>query len=149
MSKLTLLGTRLAEPGREFVYHGEAAPCQGCPYRDQCLNLVEGRKYRVDEIREDAPILACGVHDEGVEAVTVSPAPVRANVPSPRAYAGNKVPLAGPCPHAGCPSHEYCEPAGMQFDEDNRIATVLGDPPHDHCQLNRDLTLVEFATPEE
>ncbi|MDX1746010.1 MAG: UPF0179 family protein, partial [Halobacteriales archaeon] len=110
MAGLTLIGTRLATPGQEFVYHGEAPGCEGCPYRDQCLNLSVDRRYRVTEVRENAPTLECAVHDDGVVAVEVEPAPIRANVPAGRAYAGSKARLAGPCPHTECPSHEYCEP---------------------------------------
>ena len=149
MSTLTLVGKRLADPGTEFVYRGEASACEDCPYRDQCLNLVEGRRYTVTSVRENASLLECGVHDQGVQAVEVEPAPVRANVASASAYAGSKVELEGPCPHTGCPSHEYCEPAGADFDESHRIAEVLGDPPHDYCMLGRELTLVEFEPAEE
>mgnify|MGYP000044190716 CR=1 FL=1 len=149
MTTLTLVGARLAEPGQEFVYRGEASACDGCPYRDQCLNLTEGHRYRVAEVRENASLLDCGVHDTGVQAVEVEPAPLRANVASSKAYAGSKVSLEGPCPHTGCPSHEFCEPAGAEFDGSYRIAEVVGDPPHDYCMLDRDLTLVEFEAPEE
>jgi uncharacterized protein (UPF0179 family) len=149
MTTLTLVGTRLAEPGTEFVYRGETSACAGCPYRDQCLNLTEGRKYRVVSVREDAPTLDCGVHDGGVVAAEVEPAPIRANVASDRAYAGNRTELPGACPHTGCPSHPYCEPAGGEFDREYHIESVEGEPPHEYCMLDRDLTLVEFAPPEE
>jgi uncharacterized protein (UPF0179 family) len=149
MSTLTLVGSRLAEPGREFVYRGEASACDDCPYRDQCLNLTEGRRYRVDSVRENGSTLDCGVHDSGVVAVDVVPASVRANVASSSAYAGSKVSLEGPCPHTDCPSHELCEPEGVDFDEQRRIETVVGDPPHDFCALDRDLTTVEFEAHEE
>jgi uncharacterized protein (UPF0179 family) len=149
MTQLTLLGRRLAEPGREFVYHGEAAACEGCPYRDQCLNLTEGRRYEVTSVRENANTLECGVHEEGVIAVEVEPAPMQATVASSSAYAGSKAELEGPCPHTGCPSHEFCEPAGASFDEEYQIDEVVGDPPHDYCMLDRDLTLVRFEPPEE
>lgn len=145
MPEVTLIGNRLATEGEEFVFHGEASACAGCPYRDQCLNLVEGRKYRVVEVRENAPLLECGVHDEGVVAVEVEAAPVTANVPNERAYAGNKTSLAGPCPHVRCPSHPYCVPTGLDFDEERRVRTVRGDPPHEYCALDRELSLVEFA----
>jgi uncharacterized protein (UPF0179 family) len=94
-------------------------------------------------------VLDCAVHDEGVKAVEVEPAPIMANVASKSAYAGSSVTLEGPCPYTGCPSHEYCEPAGGSFDEEYRIDDVIGDPPHDYCALDRDLTLVEFAPPED
>jgi hypothetical protein len=149
MTKVTLVGTRLAEEGREFVYRGESSACEGCPYRGQCLNLTEGRRYRITSLRENAQTLECAVHDEGVRAVEVEPASVPANVASTRAYAGSKASLEGPCPHTQCPSHPYCEPAGTSFDEEYRIAEVLGDPPHDFCALDRDLTLVEFEPADE
>jgi hypothetical protein len=149
MADVTLIGTRLAEPGVEFVYQGESAACEGCPYRGQCLNLEEGRRYRVTDVRENAQTLECAVHDGGVRAVEVEPAPVPANVASNRAYAGSKASLEGPCPHTECPSHPYCVPLGADFDRDYRIDSVLGDPPHDYCALDRDLTLVEFAPPDE
>jgi len=149
MAQLTLIGTRLARVGQEFVYQGEADACEGCPYRDQCLTLTTGRKYRVVSVRENASVLDCGVHDTGVQAVEVEPASVTANVASRGAFAGSKASLEGPCPYTECPSHEFCEPAGADFDKEYRIAEVLGDPPHDYCMLDRDLTLVEFAPPEE
>ena len=148
MGRVTLVGPRLAEEGVEFVYRGGADACDGCPYREQCLNLTEGHRYRVAGVR-DSGTLECAVHDAGVTAVEVEPAPVLANVPSNVAYAGSKAELAGPCQYTECPSHEFCEPAGADFDEEYQITEVAGDPPHDYCMLDRELTLVEFATDEE
>jgi hypothetical protein len=149
MSKVTLVGTRLAEAGREFVYQGESAACEGCPYRNQCLNLTEGVRYEVEGVRDNAQTLDCAVHDTGVRAVDVRPVSVPANVPSKGAYAGSKASLAGPCPHTECPSHQYCVPDGADFDREYRITQVLGDPPHEVCPMDRDLTLVEFAPADE
>jgi len=149
MPQVTLIGSRLADPGREFVYEGAASACEGCPYREQCLNLSQGTRYRVTDVREGGQTLECGVHDDGVRAVEVEPAAVPANVASRKAYAGSKVSLEGPCPHTECPSHAYCVPDGADLDEERRIDRVVGDPPHDHCALDRDLTLVEFAPAEE
>jgi hypothetical protein len=148
MPQVTLIGTRLAEEGTEFVYRGESPACEGCPYRGQCLNLEEGRRYRVTAVRNSGT-LECAVHDTGVTAVEVEPAPVRANVASTVAYSGSTASLEGPCPHTECPSHEYCEPMGADFDEQYRIREVIGEPPHDFCILDRDLTLVEFAPEAE
>ena len=149
MSTVTLVGARLAEKGREFVYCGKADGCEGCPYRNQCLNLTEGARYRVTEVRENARVLDCAVHDVGVRAVEVEPASVPANVPSQSAYVGSRAALDGPCPYTECPSHPYCVPDGAEFDAEYRIEDVLGDPPHDHCQLDRDLTLVRLAPPDD
>jgi hypothetical protein len=149
MSQITLVGTRLAAEGREFVYRGEAAGCEGCPHRSQCLNLEEGVRYRVSNVREGGQPLDCAVHAEGeVLAVDVEPAAMRANVPAKGAFEGTSAKLAGPCPHTECPSHEFCVPPGADFDRSFRIREMLGDPPHEYCHLDRDLALVEFAPPE-
>ncbi|EMA24365.1 UPF0179 family protein [Haloarcula argentinensis] len=149
MTTVTLVGTRLAEAGAEFVYRGEASGCADCPYRDQCLNLTTGNRYRITNVRQSGQTLDCAMHDTGVRAVEVEPAPIQANVPSKGAYAGSKASLMGPCPHTECPSHPYCEPAGAEFDEEYRISEITGDPPHDYCMLDRDLTLVELEAPED
>lgn len=150
MSTVTLVGQRLAEPGTEFVYRGDAPGCDGCPYREQCLNLTEGVRYEVTAVREGGQALECAVHAEGsVVAVDVEPVSVKANVPTRQAYAGSRTSLAGPCPHTECPSHEFCEPAGVDLDSDRHIDRVDGDPPHEVCFLDRDLTQVEFAPETE
>ncbi|MFD1598273.1 UPF0179 family protein [Halobellus rarus] len=149
MTQVTLIGDRLASPGTEFVYEGESTACEGCPYRQQCLNLSEGVRYEVTDVRENGQLLDCAVHDTGVRAVEVEPASITANVASKGAYAGSKVELPGPCPHTECPSHEYCVPEGADFDAEYRIEAVLGDPPHEFCYLDRELTLVDLEPPEE
>ena len=148
MSQVTLIGDRLASPGTEFVYEGESSACEGCPYRQQCLNLTEGVRYEVTDVRENGQLLDCAVHDTGVRAVEVEPASITANVASKGAYAGSKVTLPGPCPHTECPSHEYCVPDGADFETEYRIDEVRGDSPHEFCYLDRELTLVELAPPE-
>jgi len=149
MTTVTLIGTRLATEGTEFVYRGESEACEGCPYRDQCLNLTEECKYRVTEVRDNASTLDCAVHDSGVTAVEVEPAPMLANVGDGSAYAGSKVTLEGSCPHTDCPSHPYCEPPGVNQGEEYRIESVEGEPPHDYCMLDRSLTLVELEPPDD
>jgi uncharacterized protein (UPF0179 family) len=149
MPQVTLLGAALSEPDTEFVYHGEADACAECPYRTQCLNLREGRRYVVREIREGAQMLDCAVHAEGVQAVEVEPVGFRANVPSKAAYVGSKMALPGQCPHTGCPSHHLCEPNGGTPGREYQVATVEGDPPHAECALDRQLTTVELAAPTD
>lgn len=144
MPMVTLVGTRLAEPETEFVYHGEANACAGCPYRSQCLNLSEGTKYRIASVRENAQTLECAMHDDGVRAVEVEPVRVRATVPGKRAFAGSKASVAGACPYVECESHDFCVPDGISMDHEYRIEETLGEPPHDVCHLDRTLELVTF-----
>lgn len=145
---VTLVGPRLADPGTEFVFEGEAPGCAGCPYRDQCLNLTDGVRYQVTAVREGGQELDCAVHAAGhVVAVEVERVGATANVPTRGAYSGSRVEMAGPCPHTECPSHSLCEPAGIDPEGEYRIETVDGDPPHEECFLDRDLTTVRLAPP--
>lgn len=148
MSTVTLVGERLAEVGREFVFDGPASGCDGCPYRAQCLNLEVGRAYRITEVRENAQRLPCAVHEDDVSAVEVEPASVTANVAERHALSGNKARLEGDCPYVECPSHPLCVPQGAAFDRDYRVLTVHGDPPHERCYLDRSLTMVELDQPD-
>jgi uncharacterized protein (UPF0179 family) len=150
MGQVTLVGPRLAESGTEFVYRGEADACEGCPYREQCLNLSVGVRYRVTTVREGGQHLDCRVHaDASVVAVEVEPAPIPATLPSRAALSGNRAQLAGPCPHTECPSHALCEPAGADFEQEYRVESVEGDPPHEYCHLDRELTEVVLAPAED
>ena len=142
---LTLVGTRLATPDTEFVYRGESPGCEGCPYRKQCLNLENGARYRIADVRDGGEVLDCAVHEKGVLAVEVEPATIEANVPSKGAYTGSRVTFAGPCSHTECPSHDLCVPLGADLDAEYRIRDIAGDPPHETCQLNRSLTKVTLA----
>ena len=148
MTTVTLIGTRLTDPGTEFVYQGEANACAGCPYRSQCLNLTEGVRYRVTDVRENAQTLECAIHDGGVRAVEVEPVSIRANVNSKGTYAGSKASLAGPCPYVECPSHQLCVPDGVSVDDEFRIDEIHGDPPHEVCHLDRSLTMVDLVPDE-
>lgn len=142
MSSVTLIGESLATEGREFVYEGEASGCAECPYRQQCLNLEVGNGYRVTDVRDGAQSLPCAVHADDVVAVEVEPASVAMNVPERQALSGNKTTPAGGCPHVDCPSHGYCLPGGEVITEEHRIVDVIGEPPHETCELDRTLTLV-------
>lgn len=144
MTRLTLIGDRLADEGVEFVYHGDSTECSGCPFRTQCLNLTPGVRYRVTDVRENASLLECAVHDTGVRAVEVEPAEILANVHDRHAFIGNKVSLPGDCTYTACPSHEYCVPVGNARDREYRVSEIIGEPPHDYCMLDRDLSLVKL-----
>ena len=144
MSTVTLVGEDLAETGQQFVYDGASAGCEGCPYRDQCLNLTKGQAYRITSVRENAQPLPCNVHEKDVVAVEVEPTTVRANVPERHALSGNKAQLEGDCPYVECPSHRYCVPEGAGFEQQYRVSSVEGNPPHEICYLDRRLQLVEL-----
>lgn len=87
VQKITVIGQRLAKAGNEFYFMGEMEECKKCKVRGTCLNLDEGRKYQVKDIRSKK-LLNCGLHDEGVVAIFVEPATVSALIDAKKAVKG-------------------------------------------------------------
>lgn len=85
--KITVIGQKLAKEGNEFYFVGEMEECKNCKVRSTCLNLEADRRYRVKEIRSDK-LLSCALHDEGVIAVFVEPAPILTLIDAKKAIQG-------------------------------------------------------------
>ena len=90
VSKITVIGNRLAKPGNTFFFLKEQEECQKCKIRGTCLNLDAGRKYQIVSIRNNT-LLNCGLHDGGVIAVNVKNAPINAYIDSKKAITGSKI----------------------------------------------------------
>src|SRR5665648_1194397 len=76
---ITLIGTKLAKVGSEFVYKGPADDCDPCRIKNVCLNLRKGAKYRIVNLRPGV-VHNCEIHDGGVKTVEVVETPIKANV---------------------------------------------------------------------
>ncbi|MFP4174524.1 MAG: UPF0179 family protein [Halobacteriales archaeon] len=143
-TSITLIGTSLAEVGQEFVYRGGTEACEDCPHSDNCLNLDEGVRYRVMDVRDGGQELDCAVHQGGVRAVDVAESPVLAQVPSKKAFEGSDVTIEDDaCDRTDCPAYKFCVPDGFDFGEPYTINEVVGDNPAD-CHYDRSLNLVEL-----
>ncbi|MDY7081086.1 MAG: UPF0179 family protein [Halobacteria archaeon] len=144
-TQITLIGTELAEAGTEFIYQGETEACEGCSHRNNCLNLDEGVRYRVMDVREGGQELDCAIHDgKAVRAVEVAESPVLAQVESKKAFEGSNVTIEeDACDKKDCPAYKFCVPDGFDFGEDYKINEVVGDNPVD-CHYDKSLQLVEL-----
>ncbi|OYT61308.1 hypothetical protein B6V01_005665 [Methanosarcinales archaeon ex4572_44] len=88
-STITLIGTRLAKIGNEFIFYGPTPDCGDCKLKNTCNNLEPGNKYKITGVR-NGQVHACAVHDTGVYAVEVIPAPTTALVESKMVFNGSK-----------------------------------------------------------
>lgn len=142
---ITLIGTSLASEGKEFIYRGGTEACEGCPHRKTCLNLEEGVRYRVVDVRDGGQVLDCAIHDEGgVQAVEVSESRVVGQVESRMAFEGSIVTIEqDACDKKDCPAYKYCVPEGFDFGEPYTINEVVGENPVD-CHYDKSLNLVEL-----
>src|SRR5574341_1395467 len=110
---ITLIVTKLAKIGNEFIFKGAAKDCEVCKLNKTCLMLNIGSKYKIVSIRNGGK-LECSVHDSGVCAVEVVETPIVIGIETRKAIKGSKVvfePIA--CKLSGCENYMICRPAGL------------------------------------
>ncbi|MEA1907637.1 MAG: UPF0179 family protein [Euryarchaeota archaeon] len=140
---ITLIGVRLAKIGTEFIYKGPASECEECRFKNSCMNLLNGRKYRIVNIRTTTTH-NCQVHDGGVQAVEVVESPTISAIESKKAFEGSKIvfePLS--CNKNECGMYDLCHPIGLEFGDKCTITTIIGNAPDD-CIKGLSLKLVEL-----
>jgi len=121
---ITLIGSKLAKEGTQFIYKGAAVECEKCKLKNVCLNLEKNKKYRVVAIRNGNDH-ECQLHDTSVRAVEVVPCPVIVSIESRKVFNGSRIVFEEPkCP-ASCVSFELCHPAGLVSGDRYTIAEVL------------------------
>ncbi|OKY79142.1 MAG: putative metal binding protein [Candidatus Methanohalarchaeum thermophilum] len=141
--KVTLVGKRISDVGTEFVFYGSASECESCGLKNSCINLEEGKKYRIVGKRETNE-RECSVHAGGVEVVEVIESPVIATVKSNKAIEGSKITYEMiECNNRKCDMHRICQPEGIEDGDKCKIKKVIGDIPSE-CEKGLDLSLVEL-----
>ena len=124
---ITLIGTRLAKVGNEFIFKSAAKECQACKLNKTCLGLNPGSRYKIVNIRNPSK-LECFVHDSGVFAVEVMEAPIRMAIESRKAIKGSKIVFEQPpCNNQDCENYSICRPSGLQTGDKFVIIDIEGD----------------------
>ncbi|MBP2172354.1 UPF0179 family protein [Methanococcus voltae] len=110
MTKITLIGNKLAVKDNEFVYMGPVAECDECKFKKMCHgNLEKGVKYKITEIR--ATTHPCSIHSEGVKVVEVIPSELNINIESKKALEGLTISHKDvSCDNVLCENYLYCKP---------------------------------------
>lgn len=143
-NKITLIGSRLAREGLEFIFKGEMPECKKCRLKNTCLNLEPERRYRVERIRNN-DIHECFLHDSGVLAVDVSRAPILTTIESRKAVDGAKIMYEPPkCGKRECGVYEVCHPEGLSKGDKCKIVEVL-ESLDSKCEANYSLKKVKLA----
>ena len=124
---VTLIGTKLAKVGNEFIFKGAVKECEACKFNKTCLALNIGSKYRITSLRNGGK-LECTVHDSGVCAVEVVEEPILVGLESRKAIKGSKVvyePQA--CNLSDCANFIICHPSGIRRGDKFTIVDVIGE----------------------
>ena len=139
---ITLIGTKLAKVGNEFIFKGAAKECEPCKLNKTCLNLNPGSKYKIVNLRPSSK-LECFVHDSGVSAVEVTELPLTMTLESRKAIKGSKLayePLS--CNFSVCENFILCRPSGLRPGDKFMITDVEGDI-NEPCRKNYSLKVVK------
>ena len=139
---ITLIGTKLAKVGNEFIFKGGVKECEPCKLNKTCLALNIGSKYRIVNLRK-GPKHECSVHDTGVSAVEVLEVPVHMMVESRKAMKGSTIVYdVVNCNISDCLNYPLCRPSGLKKGEKVTIVDVL-DELFEPCEKGLSLKSVE------
>lgn len=142
-TQITLIGTKLATIGMEFIFNAPSPECETCKLRNTCTNLESGRRYRILGIRGEL-IHECPIHEAGVRAVEVTESPIIAAIDARKAFAGSKTVLEPPkCERYECTMYELCHPVGLKEGDRCTIVDLAGEAPEE-CEIGNKLKLVEL-----
>ncbi|NYT01459.1 MAG: UPF0179 family protein [Methanosarcinales archaeon] len=142
-TQITLIGTRLATIGMEFIFNGQTPECDICKLRNTCMNLETGRRYRILGIRGEL-VHDCPIHEDGVRAVEVTESPIIAALDARRSFAGSKIVFEpANCNEPNCTMFEICHPNGLKGGDRCTIVEVVGEAPEE-CPHGNVLKLVEL-----
>lgn len=139
---ITLIGSRLASVGNEFIYRGQASECEKCKLKNTCLNLDKNKKYRIVGLRNGMDH-DCLLHDISVHAVEVVACPIIVAIESRKAFNGSKLLYEEPECDKDCEHYDVCHPQGIASGEKYTIAAVMGDGPA-VCPKGLTLKIVEL-----
>ena len=139
-AKITLIGKDLAKPDTEFIYNGDIGECAKCSLHKVCHNLIPGRRYRVLGLKKGS-VHTCSVHNGGVCAVEVVPAPVPVLIDRKLAIPNSKITYENDCTERHCRNHHLCFPEGLTLNE-KYLITEIGDDTVTDCLKNRMLKKV-------
>lgn len=135
---ITLIGTSLAKKGLVFTFYGGSKKCESCRFSRTCLNLEEGRKYMITNVKKVTH--KCPLHKDGkVQTVEVEPATIRTAVETKKAYKGSTIIFRTPACVCECENHDICYPEGLYNDDRCQIEEI---GPELICPNGRNLTEV-------
>ncbi len=137
---ITLLDSKHAKVGYEFVHYGKAEECEGCELVKVCIeNLERGRKYRVAALREKEH--ACKIYEK-VIVVDVEESEVLAALDRKKAFAGAKVKFTSlECREFFCKNSKYCDPDGLLSNDACELREILSTI---ECEKGKELVLVKL-----
>ncbi len=139
MMKLTLVDSKVAEVGYEFINYGQADECKGCMIAKACLNLDAGKKYRVTTVRDKEH--DCRLAGRAT-VVEVEECDIAAALDQKKVFTGSKITFEPiPCDNILCMNMKHCNPDGIKRGDACKILDSVGKIK---CEEGKNLVLVSL-----
>jgi uncharacterized protein (UPF0179 family) len=106
MPLVTLIGEKLAEKGKEFVYIGPNKECKNCKLKTVCFNLKPGKKYKITNIRDKKH--NCNIHEGTASVIEVQEQPIITCIDKKYDENSNSKIEKNNCGSIGCMYHDLC-----------------------------------------
>lgn len=137
---LTIVDSKIAKVGYEFINYGDAEECQGCKLINACINNLEkGRKYRIvkkRDIEHDCKITGRAF------VVEVEECDINGVLDGGKVFIGSKIKFSHTnCDNIFCKNMKYCKPEGLKNGDECKILDSLGKT---ECEIGKDLTLLKL-----
>ena len=138
---ITLIGKNLAEKGLKFMHYGSSAECEGCRFKNTCIDTLEiGRMYIITDVKDTEH--PCPIHESGkVKVVEVERAEIETLVDSKKAFEGSMIMFKSPECQKECTMRDLCFPEGLKEGDKCNIVKNLGNSPN-KCINGLNLKLV-------
>lgn len=138
---ITLIGNNLAEKGLKFIHYGASAECDGCRFKNTCIDsLEEGRVYEITDVKETEH--PCPIHEGGkVKVVEVERAGINALIDSKKAFEGSMIVFEFPKCTSACVMRDLCFPEGLYPGDKCKIIKTQGKSPN-KCINGHSLSMV-------
>ena len=122
MPLVTIIGEKLAEENKEFIYLGPNNDCRNCKLKTVCFNLKLGRHYKIIKIRDKRH--SCNVHDGNAVIIEVQELPILTTVDK-KFTEGSKIKIEREkCGNIGCLYYDLCNDIAVSKDKTYKIIKV-------------------------
>ena len=140
MPLVTLIGEKLAEKDKEFIYLGPNNECRNCKLKTVCFNLKPNRHYKITKIRDKKH--NCNIFEGSAIVVEVEELPIVTTIDK-KLSTGNKIKIEKKdCKSIGCSNYNLCTNKALHKDKKYKITMVYNEIID--CPMGYNLQKVEL-----
>ena len=139
MALVTLIGEKIADKGKEFVYIGPNNECRSCKLKTVCFNLKIGRRYKIIGVRDKKH--NCNIHEGTAIVVEVEELPIITCIDKKYSKGAKTKIDKENCEHIGCENYEFCSLC-IQKDKMYTITKIHNEVK---CPIDLQLNKVELT----